>query len=311
MDIELRTDLAVELNEGLSDKDRENRGIIHRDWTYEKVGVKVTELEIVNKRGEKLLGRPQGRYVTIEAKELNIYDEFYEGEVVRITSGILEEMIRQVTHHKDYITILVVGLGNKDVTADALGPLVVENISVDRHMGNQRNGIKISGIAPGVMAQTGMETASIVKGIVAECSPDVVVAIDALAARSSSRLNTTIQISDKGITPGSGVGNHRLALNEETLGIPVIAMGVPTVISVPTIVADTMENLLSVLSANSHYKGVEHVYYEFSQPEKMALIREVLSEEMADMVVTPKDIDASVRTIAYIIAGAIDKACKS
>lgn len=305
-----RTDLAVEINESISEKNGKVNGIIYNESIYDVTEIKVSELEITNARGEKLFGKEKGKYITIEAMNLGIYDEEYEQEVARLTAEILIDLIEENVHRKSHMTILVVGLGNKEVTADSLGPLVVESISVDRHMGSNRNGIWLSGLTPGVMAQTGMETAHIIKGVVSELKPDVVVAIDALAARSSSRLNTTIQISDRGINPGSGVGNHRLGITEATIGVPVIAIGVPTVIAVPTIVADTMDNLLRAMSAYKKFKGVDEVYEEFTKQQKEQLIEEILSPEMAEMVVTPKDIDASVRTISYIVAAAINRACK-
>ncbi|MGN0480803.1 MAG: GPR endopeptidase [Lachnospiraceae bacterium] len=305
-----RTDLAVEINESIPEKEGKVNGIIFNEYVYDETQIKVSELEITNEKGAKLFGKPMGKYVTIEATELSVSDEFYEQEAARLTSEIVSKLIYDNVNKKSHITILVAGLGNKEVTADALGPMVIENISVDRHMGNTKSGIWLSGITPGVMAQTGMETASILKGVVNELKPDLVIAIDALAARSSSRLNTTIQISDRGINPGSGVGNHRLGITKETLGVPVIAIGVPTVIAVPTIVADTMENLLKSIAAFKSFKGVDDVYEEFTKQQKMDLIREILSPEMAEMVVTPKDIDASVRTISYIVADAINIACK-
>lgn len=305
-----RTDLALEINEKLSAKESDDNGINFYEWIHDITGARVSELEIVSKRGEKIFEKPMGKYITIEAGELNIYDEFYEEEVAKLTADIISELIEDNVSKKSHITILVAGLGNKEVTADALGPMVVENISVDRHMGNASDKIRLSGITPGVMAQTGMETAHIVRGVVRETKPDLVIAIDALAARKSSRLNTAIQISDRGISPGSGVGNHRLGLTKETLGVPVIAIGVPTVISVPTIVGDTMENLLKALSASKNFRGVDDVYEKFTSKQKLELIREILNPEMVDMVVTPKDVDASVRTISYIVADAINLACK-
>lgn len=305
-----RTDLAVEINESIPEKEGKVNGIIFNEYMYEETQIKVSELEITNEKGAKLFGKSMGKYVTIEAMELSVYDEFYEQEVSKLTAEIISKLIYDNVNKKSRMTILVAGLGNKEVTADALGPMVIENISVDRHMGNTKSGIWLSGITPGVMAQTGMETASILKGVVNELKPDLVIAIDALAARSSRRLNTTIQISDRGINPGSGVGNHRLGITMETLGVPVIAIGVPTVIAVPTIVADTMENLLKSIAAFKSFKGVDDVYEEFTKQQKMDLIQEILSPEMAEMVVTPKDIDASVRTISYIVADAINIACK-
>lgn len=305
-----RTDLALEINEQIAQKDKQDQGIKISEWIHEPTDIKVSVLEIINEKGERLFKKPKGKYITIEAREIHVYDELYEEAASEIIAQQLEELIHENTSKKSKLSILVAGLGNKEVTADALGPLVVENISVDRHMGLQSSGIWLSGITPGVMAQTGMETAQIIKGIVKESAPDLVIAIDALAARNSSRLNNTVQISDRGIHPGSGVGNHRQAINFEALGVPVIAIGVPTVISAPTIVNDTMENLLKALAASQKLKGVDAVYESYTAAEKYALVKELIVPEMADMYVTPKDVDASVRTISYVIAAAINRACK-
>ena len=158
-------------------------------------------------------------------------------------------------------------LGNRQVTPDALGPYVVDNLCVTRHivreygkyaMGMERAQL-VSAIVPGVMGQTGMETLEIVKGVVTETKPDLVIAVDALAARNSRRLNRTIQIADTGIHPGSGVGNHRNGLTRETLGVPVIGIGVPTVVDAATIVSDTMENLIQAMETSETLKGVGEV----------------------------------------------------
>lgn len=183
-------------------------------------------------------------------------------------------------------SILIVGLGNSEVTPDALGPNVVSNMQITRHVvreyGKAAFGVDkinlISSIVPGVMAQTGMETSEIIKGIIDETHPDLVIVIDALAARSTKRLNRTIQITNTGIHPGSGVGNHRNALTEESLGIPVIAIGVPTVVDAATIVNDAMENLLSAMS------------------------------ELNNMYVTPKDIDETVKRLSFTISEALNMA---
>ena len=162
----------------------------------------------------------------------------------------------------------------------------------------------ISAMIPGVMAQSGMESAEMVKGIVAQIKPDVVIAIDALAARSTKRLNATIQLADTGIHPGSGIGNHRRGLTEETLGVPVIAIGIPTVIDAATIVSDTMDGMIRILaqSQSPAGKGMSQVLEEFSHKEKRQLIRELLEPQIGSMFVTPKDIDENIRFMAETVA---------
>ena len=167
-------------------------------------------------------------------------------------------MKRLIPVKKEEVSVLVVGLGNRAVTPDSLGPRVADNLSITRHILKEygkfafgKEGVNsVSSIVPGVMAQTGMESMEIVAGVVKETKPDFVIAVDALAARNTKRLNRTIQVTDTGINPGSGVGNHRHGLNEKSLGVPVIAIGIPTVVDAATIVNDTMSSLLTALSQN-------------------------------------------------------------
>ena len=161
-------------------------------------------------------------------------------------------------------------------------------------------------IVPGVMGQTGMETLEIIKGIVSETKPDMVIAIDALAARNSKRLNRTIQIADTGIHPGSGVGNHRNGLTKETLGIPVIGIGVPTVVDAATIVNDTMENLISALETSEVLKGVGNVLRSYNNSEKYELIKELISPHLNGMFVTPKNEDELVKQISYTLSESLN-----
>ena len=195
--------------------------------------------------------------------------------------------------------MLIAGLGNREVTPDALGPGVVDNLFITRHVvkeygkyafGKQTVN-RISSIVPGVMAQTGMETQEIIHSIVKETKPDLVVAVDALAARSTKRLNRTIQVTDTGINPGSGVGNHRHALDEKSLGVPVISIGVPTVVDAATIVNDTMYNLVTALTQSQAFAAMGNSLEKLNDAEKYELIRELLSPNLNAMFVTPKDID--------------------
>ncbi len=210
--------------------------------------------------------------------------------------------------------MLIVGLGNRKVTPDALGPYVVDNLNITRHifreygkyaMGEEK-AESVSAIAPGVMAQTGMETVEIIRGVVKETNPDFIIAIDALAARNSRRLNRTIQVADTGIHPGSGVGNQRNAITKETVGIPVIAIGVPTVVDAATIVNDTMENFLQALEESETLKGVGLVLQGYNAAEKYELVRQLISPHLNGMFVTPKDIDETVKRISYTISESLN-----
>ena len=247
-----------------------------------------------------------GTYVTIEAEELSNCDEDYSKKASNILEIYIKKLLDGMIPNTSKCSLLIVGLGNRQVTADALGPLVVENLSVNHHI-YKDNTVTLAALSPGVMAQTGMETAQIIKGIVKETMPDVVIAIDALAARDSKRLNTTIQISDRGINPGSGVGNHRVGITRENIGVPVLAIGVPTVIDAPTIVNDTMENLISLLAQVKELESVADVLSEYTPSEKYSLIKEIIAPEMSEMYVTPKDIDANIKIISYILSDAINQ----
>jgi spore protease len=212
-------------------------------------------------------------------------------------------------------SILVVGLGNWNITPDALGPKVIDKVLVTRHLIQQlpqeidESVRMVSAIATGVMGLTGMETGEVVKGIVENIKPDLVIAIDALAARKISRINTTIQMSDTGISPGSGVGNTRMALNEQTLGVPVIAIGVPTVVDAATMVNDTMDKILEQMEIQAD-KGTEFykMLRSINEEEKYHLILEVLEPYTGNMFVTPKEVDAVVDRLADIIGNAINVA---
>lgn len=224
-------------------------------------------------------------------------DEDYHRE---ISACLAKELLQMLPKRREEQSVLVVGLGNREVTADALGPQVVDNLFITRHIVKEYGKAAyscdrmnlISALEPGVMAKTGMETAEIVKGVVAETAPDVVLVIDALAARSTKRLNRTIQISNTGIQPGSGVGNHRNALTEESLGVPVIAIGIPTVVDAATIVNDALERLLE--------EETEEVGYVDRHPLKLP--------ELNNMYMTGKDVDALIKRVSYTVSEGINQA---
>ena len=214
-------------------------------------------------------------------------------------------------------SILVAGLGNRQVTPDALGPQVADNLYITRHIlrefGRQayeNEAVQpISAIVPGVMAQTGMESQEIIAGIIREVKPDYLIVVDALAARSVRRLGRTIQITDTGIYPGSGVGNHRYSITKETMGIPVIAIGIPTVVEAATIVYDSMSTLLEELTVEADsLRPLKTSWSKLTEAEHRNLIRELLSPQLNHMFVTPKDIDAEIKRMSYTISEAINQA---
>ena len=287
---------ALETTERFKEENTEIRGVeIQEDYDEEK-DVRTTVVRIVTENGAKAMGRPQGTYITIEAPDLSVPDEDYHREI----SEEISKHLKQLIDLKKEKSILVVGLGNAGITADALGPHVVENLRMTRHIIREYGlrGIdhekmhRVSGIVPGVMAQTGMETAEIIQGVVAETKPDVVVAIDALAARSVRRLNRTIQITDTGIHPGSGVGNHRNGLTEDNLQVKVIGIGVPTVVDAATIVHDSMAHLLDALE----------------EAEQKEFLEEMIAPNLYSMFVTPKDVDEMVKYLSFTISEGLNTA---
>lgn len=242
----IRTDLALEQKERFEADHVEIPGVIVEEEEDEEKEMKITTVRIETENGAKAMKKPVGTYITMEAPGLAVPDEDYHREIAETLAGYLKQFL---TPRKKDSSVLVAGLGNRKVTPDALGPYVVDHLNISRHivreygkyaMGEEKVQM-VSAIVPGVMGQTGMETVEIIKGIVKETRPDILVVIDALAARSSRRLNRTIQISDAGIHPGSGVGNHRCGITKATVGVPVIAIGVPTVVEAATIVNDAME----------------------------------------------------------------------
>ncbi len=286
----VRTDLALESAESMQGPKKEMNGVSMTEEYHADSDVTVTTVVVESKNASKRLGKPNGTYITLEAPSMHEDDEEYHRE---ISKEMAECICKLLPSREEELAILVVGLGNRAVTADSLGPLVIDNLHITRHVllefgpaayeGCSTN--MISGIVPGVMARTGMETMEIVKGVVENTKPDVVIAVDALAARSTKRLNRTIQITNTGIHPGSGVGNHRGSLNQETLGKPVIAIGIPTVVDAATIVNDAI---------GSKYDEIPLT--------NMA--------ELSNMYVTGKDIDETIRRLAFTISEGINMALK-
>lgn len=297
--IQSRTDLALELKEDL-DKESYTDGIRVKTKIDMDHGIQETYIQVETEEASKRMGKAIGTYITLESEALIESDESYHEEMSEALYQILCGLMGKFTK------VLVAGLGNSEVTPDALGPMVIQNLFVTRHLKKHNiieDAKELSAVSPGVMAQTGMETGEILKGIITETKPEALVVIDALAARSVTRLNKTIQISNTGIAPGSGVGNHRQAISEETMGIPVIAIGVPTVISVPTIVNDSMETMLKALGNHAAGDAAAH----FSDQERYELACEILEPYLAEMFVTPKNIDEAVKCISYTISEAINQ----
>ena len=290
-----RTDLALEARELWQESAERTTRLMGVKATKSKLeGYPVTRVDILDHRGEEALGKPQGSYFTIDLTT------FWQRK-----ADFFERAVRAVgTELKALLPVegsaLVVGLGNREVTADALGPQVIDNLLITRHVVKNYGKAAynctrmnlVSSIEPGVMAKTGMETAEIISGVVKETGPDVLIVVDALAARSTRRLNRTIQITNTGIQPGSGVGNHRNALTQETLGVPVIAIGIPTVVDAATIVGDALEKLMS---GEKEFDAVKYM-----GQHRMAFA------ELNNMYMTGKDIDSVVKRVSYTVSEGIN-----
>ena len=307
----IRTDLALETRERFVSDHVEIPGVSVEETYDEEREIRTTRVVVETENGAKMMGKPVGTYLTIEAPNMAVPDEDYHRE---ISKKLAEDIKELVPERKEEVSVLVVGLGNREVTPDALGPYVADHLHVTRHivkeygkyaMGKDQVYL-VSAVVPGVTGQTGMETLEIVKGVVEETEPDFVVAIDALAARNSKRLNRTIQITDTGICPGSGVGNHRLALNSETLGVKVIGIGVPTVVDAVTIVNDTMENFIVALESSELLKSVGETLRSYNEAEKQELIRELLAPQLNGMYMTPKNIDDTIKRVSFTISEALN-----
>ncbi|MBR5137650.1 MAG: GPR endopeptidase [Clostridia bacterium] len=308
---EVRTDMALE---SIGDIGEDKQGVyVNEDKRGEKV--RLTKVEISTPERAETLGKPMGTYFTIdmEGKDPEYDPEVYD-TCIQTCVQCIKELCGNISSDAP---IMVLGLGNRYVTADSLGTKVTEQVLVTRHMwGNVPEkytaGIRsLCAMAPGVLGITGIETAETVKGIVEVVKPGLVIVIDALASRSIGRLGKSIQLTDSGIVPGSGVGNRRMELSKETLGIPVVAIGVPTVVDAATLTVDTVDLLLESLADHVEPKSkgqilglLEHL----DGGQKHLLFKEVLYPRIGDMVVTPKDVDALIEKMSSVLSAAINMA---
>ncbi len=306
--IEKRTDLAIELRESYPEDNVEIEGVVLNEQIVQKGNIRISTVNIVNEYGSKWMKKPVGNYVTIEFTDKSTYmddaeTKEFENKVKEIICDILEDMIKNKQRKKDKETFMVTGLGNRFATPDAIGPVVMEKVTVNRHMVREfgeemlHNNKIVCAITPGVMAQTGMDTYEVLDGLVENIKPDFILVVDALASRSISRLCRTIQITDTGISPGAGIGNNRHKINEETLGVPVIAIGVPTVVDAFVIVSECMEESLEKQG--------------FSNEEIQIFLESIAGSSIKNLFVTPKDIDEQVRWIGGLVSGGINSFFKN
>lgn len=289
---QIRTDLAME--SAGAQGGRELPGVNVSEW--ETGGVTLTEVRIETEEGARLLGKPVGLYLTMECRGVGRRDL----ETRRAVSALLGEELARLLPPEDGGPVLVAGLGNRAVTPDALGPLTVDHTLVTRHLYAERPELTRRGmtpvcaVVPGVLGVTGIETSEMVRAIAQAVKPRAVIAVDALAARAVSRVASTVQLTDSGIRPGSGVGNHRAALTRETLGVPVLSVGVPMVIYAATIARDAFGMLSGGEAADERALD--------------AMAEELLGGALGEMVVTPREVDDLVEDAAVMLAGGVNRA---
>jgi len=278
-----RTDLALEARELWQESAEKTTRLSGVKATKQRLeGYSLTRVDILDERGEQALGKPQGQYATIDLSTFWQRKTGFFERAVRAVGSQLKPLLPEKG------SALVVGLGNRAMTPDAIGPLAADSVLVTRHliaaMPKHFSGFRpVAVFRAGVLGTTGLESAEAVRGLVTEVQPAMVIAVDALASRRCQRVCATVQISDTGIIPGSGVGNHRAALNQETLGIPVIAVGIPTVVDAATLAADLLEEA-----------GMTEIH------------EERLRRGNQTMMVTPRDIDQQVRDLAKVVGYGIN-----
>ncbi|WP_099187362.1 GPR endopeptidase [Tepidibacter mesophilus] len=305
----IRTDLAIEAREMYSeDRDVEIPGV--KVDKEENEDYTVTRIEIMNDTGKEVMGKEKGIYITIESKYLTFDDEESRNTIVGCVSEQLSKLFENKTNKKT----LIIGLGNWNITSDALGPKTVSKTLVTRHLFKAYNKeedkdlSEVAALSPGVMGITGIETSETVKALVEMIKPDRVVAIDALASRKLERVNKTIQISTAGISPGAGIGNIRKSLNEEYLNVPVIAIGVPTVVDAATLTSDVIDMTIdNLIKESTEGKQFYNMLKSLKEEEKYRLIKELLEPFDQNVVVTPKDIDEIIDNLAIILSMSLNK----
>lgn len=308
-----RTDLAIEISDAIrldKDEDYQIPGVEIASKSEEAGAIKVTRVRIMDEEGEKQMGKPKGDYITIECPGIKENNPSLHEKVIDVLSQAIHSLLPQVEGRA--LNVLVIGLGNRYATPDTLGPKVVNQVFVTRHVALKAPEIieddvaHLSAFAPSVMGLTGIETAEIIKGVAENVKPDCLIAIDALAAREVSRINSTIQISDTGISPGAGVGNKRKELNASTIGCKVIAVGVPTVVDTATLVADTLDAIVQHMMKEAAHSPLYDLLQGLNKEEHYQLVKETLQPEVSELFVTPKEIDEIMEYLASIISNGIN-----
>lgn len=285
----IRTDLALEARNMVTEENGKIKGIRVTEETIAGEDINIIKMDVLNKYGAEAIGKPVGTYITMETPNLSKEDDGYHSEISMALSEQLKMLITRAFHwNTETPSVLIAGLGNRDATPDSLGPKTVSNLMITRHIVEYMGYEEVEGafavtsaISPGVMAQTGIDTGEILQALIKKIKPDILVTVDALAARNASRLNSTIQITDTGIHPGSGVGNNRCAITKKTMGIPVIAIGVPTVVDATSMILDSLR-------------------------DESGECNKVIPEYLKQFYVTSKDIDAIIKRVSYTLSEGIN-----
>ena len=309
-----RTDLALERRDLYKKANNIEDEVDGIETEEEKVDedIKITRVKVLNENGENAIGKKVGNYITIDINNLKIAGEEQIQKASEALTKELKELLKK--HIEEQEPLLVVGLGNSKSTPDALGPKVVQDIDVTRHIlqympeALDKNTRPVSAISPGVLGTTGIETLEILKGIVDNIKPKLLIIIDALASRSIERISSTVQIADTGIIPGAGVGNTRKELSIETLGIPVVAIGIPTVVEAATIAADSLD--LFIQKVQEQAKSNDFLN-QLQEEDKYEMIKEVLAPNDYNFIVTPKEIDELIENMKDIVARGINFATQN
>ena len=304
-----RTDLALERRDLYKKANNIEDEVDGIETEEEKVDedIKITRVKVLNENGENAIGKKVGNYITIDINNLKIAGEEQIQKASEALTKELKELLKK--HIEEQEPLLVVGLGNLYVTPDALGPKVVQDIDITRHIlqympeALDKNTRPVSAISPGVLGTTGIETLEILKGIVDNIKPKLLIIIDALASRSIERISSTVQIADTGIIPGAGVGNTRKELSIETLGIPVVAIGIPTVVEAATIAADSLD--LFIQKVQEQAKSNDFLN-QLQEEDKYEMIKEVLAPNDYNFIVTPKEIDDLIENMKDVVARGIN-----
>ena len=305
--VNFRTDMAVERNDMYKKQNGQIDGVEVQN--EEKENIKITRVKITNEEGKKALNKPKGNYITLDIKNIKTIDN---EQIEKISDNLAEELRNIIKEHiSDTEDILIVGLGNLYVTPDALGPKVVPEIEITRHIleympkAMPEDTRPVSAISPGVLGTTGIETMEILKGIVENVKPKMLIVIDALATRSIERISSSIQIADTGIVPGAGVNNTRKEISQKTLGIPVIALGIPTVVDLASITNDCIDLFIE----NLQQKAMSNDYLnKLREQDNYEEIKEALVPKDYNMIVTPKEIDKLIENMSKIVATGINMA---